>query len=325
MKITDLKLDKNLMSMLGELFTMNGAKEIFKKYNFEMLTRETEVQGLQTFVSKLMDLASNSEAGKEYKEVNAYLEMELQSKTTMLGKATGIMKQFLEMDIESAKNKIKMVDTTNSKKVLDEINKNLDLILNDDDRKEVEGILSKFTLTDVKASTVAISQLKENIIKRYSEEKEETKQVQQEIPVETKEETVEKPVEKQNVKDIDDIDIDELNDLMSQDEVVEEPKKEEVKEEPKPKAKSRAKKVVEKPKEENYDLDDLDDLDVPPYSEEDDLFDETPKSEGTTKEVDSDFGDLDGDFDEEDLFSGTPAGKTEEIDDLELDDDDFFE
>ena len=321
MKIKDLK-EKQLTMLLTELFGLSGAKEIFKKHNIEMVTKETEKQGLINFVKAIEKLLQNGQASKDYKQATMFLDTQIKSNESMLETAEGFMKTMISGMVESFKATKKGIADTKIMELRNEIKPLIEEhILNEHDKKSIDRYLSKASFDDFDSTIKSIESIEKLIDERYeahtcdctpdcksdSKECDCSKEIEKHTEKPAKEKSVKKEKKPIELKTDEDGVLDGLDDLDFGEDIKEEFKSKPVDEDP------------------DLDLDfgNADDLEEELETKEDskqntneisgnDLFDEKTKSKKQDKqeEKEDDF-----DLDDEDLDLGDiDLGDDTEID-----------
>lgn len=254
MRVNELKLDNNILGLLTELFSIKGAKEIFEKYNIEMVTEKIEKEGLANFIKQAKNLFEKSKTVEEYKQATSFLDAQINSNKTILNNADGFMKTMIESMITSFET-TKQVSVNHFTPLFQkELKELLHNIVNEEDKKTVEKYIEQYDITKLSEMLELVKSIELTINSRYHETErkvtESTNTVTQSIEKETEQveqnslfETEEKPKRKKEHKQ----------------ETKEEPKQE-IKEPDKPKVESK-----DNSKEEELDDNDLDDL----FSDED--------------------------------------------------------
>ena len=291
MKINELK-GKDLTGLLTELFALSGAKEIFARHNIEMVTRETELNGLENLLKGITKLFNESKAAQEYKQAVMFLDTQINTNKSMLATAEGFMKTMIEGMIHSFESTKLTAVMSQSELFRKELYCLLENILNEDDVKTVQGYMDTMSLDKIDDFMKQVETVKANIENRYSGKAE---TVETKVEVKAEEKTAKTVKEKDSLEEqLDDFDLSDLDEEPKKPE----PKKKEIKKEVEPEPEVETPKAEES--EDDFDLSDLDDLDM----------EETPKPEKkevAKKEVakkepeddfdlendDLDFGDLD--------------------------------
>lgn len=272
MKIKDLK-EKQLTTLLTELFGLDGAKEIFKKHNIEMVTKETEKQGFLNFIKAFENVMATGKAMTEYKQATTFLDAQINSNEAMLATAEGFMKTMIGGMIESFKATKKGIEGSKKAEVIAEVTPLIEAhILNESDRRYLVKLLNNLSLDDKEKFIKSTDVIVTAIVERYtgqicgcdgtcgdecaykSEQQEEPKEVKKFIELDTDDDGI--------LDGLDDLDVDLDNN-----------KKEET--EPK-------KEIVEETKEIDTEVDadlDLDDLDLGDLDDLEEETKETPKKE----------------------------------------------
>ena len=208
MKINELK-EKDLAALLNELFGLRGAKEIFAKHNVDMVTKETELQGIDNFVIGVRELIKNSKIMEDYKQAITFLNTQIQTNNAMLVKSEGFMKTMIEGMIAGFESTKATAIESQSVLLRQELEKLLDNILNEDDKKVVMYNIGEMTIDKIDNFVVAINCIKDRIINRYNDNNEEDSvKEKDEQPKETIKEKPKKKKEKvsdEDQKNIDDI------------------------------------------------------------------------------------------------------------------------
>ena len=305
MRINELN-KQQLSSLLNELYGLSGAKEVFKKFNVEMINEETEKQGLNKLLNGIKDLLKTSKVVKEYLQATQFLDMQIKTNEEMLKTAEGFMKTMVEGMLNSFKASKQLATETQSKVFIEEAKPLLDNILNGEDKKKAEEYLDNLKLGNEEGSLELLSSLELSINSRYADKvkedncKEGNSEAKEIIPEEDKKEVVkekktttkkskEEPKQKSIEEEIDDMDMSELDDM------VEEEKSKE--------------KVVEEKEEIETDIDvDAEFGKLVEDESNDESIDATELDEDNdiNKEIEEmDFSDLDGDLsDDEDPLLG---------------------
>lgn len=246
MRVNELKLDNNILGLLTELFSIKGAKEIFEKYNIEMVTEKIEKEGLANFIKQAKNLFEKSKTVEEYKQATSFLDAQINSNKTMLNNADGFMKTMIESMITSFET-TKQVSVNHFTPLFQkELKELLHNIVNEEDKKTVEKYIEQYDITKLSEMLELVKSIELTINSRYNETErkvtETTNNVKQSIEKEAEQveqnslfETEEKPKRKKEHK-------------------------QEIKEPDKPKVESK-----DNGKEEDLDDTDLDDL----FSDED--------------------------------------------------------
>lgn len=292
MRINELN-KQQLSSLLNELYGLAGAKEVFKKFNVEMINEETEKQGLNKLLNGIKDLLKTSKVVKEYLQATQFLDMQIKTNEEMLKTAEGFMKTMVEGMLNSFKASKQLATETQSKAFIEEAKPLLDNILNEEDKKKAEEYLCNLKLGMEKENLELLSSLELSINSRYRDkEKEADSKVEETMPEEDKKEVVkekkattkkskEEPKQKSIEEEIDDMDMSELDDIVEE----------------------------EKPKEIETDIDvDAEFGKLVEDESNDESIDTTELDEDNdiNKEIEEmDFSDLDGDLsDDEDPLLG---------------------
>lgn len=299
MRINELN-KQQLSSLLNELYGLAGAKEVFKKFNVEMINEETEKQGLNKLLNGIKDLLKTSKVVKEYLQATQFLDMQIKTNEEMLKTAEGFMKTMVEGMLNSFKASKQLATETQSKAFIEEAKPLLDNILNEEDKKKAEEYLCNLKLGMEKENLELLSSLELSINSRYRDkEKEADSKVEETMPEEDKKEVAkekkanikkskEEPKQKSIEEEIDDMDMSELDDIV---------------EEEKPKE-----KVEEKEEIETYIDVDAEFGKLVEDESNDESIDTTELDEDNdiNKEIEEmDFSDLDGDLsDDEDPLLG---------------------
>lgn len=326
MKIKDLT-GKQLTTLLTELFCLNGAKEIFKKHNIEMVTKETEKQGLSNFIKAIENLLQNGQASKDYKQATMFLDTQIKSNESMLETAEGFMKTMISGMVESFKATKKGIADTKIIELRNEIKPLIEEhILNEHDKKSIDKYLSKASFDDFDSTIKSIKSIEKLIDERYeahtcdcepdckcdSKECDCSKETEKHTEKPAKEKSVKEEKKPIELKTDEDGVLDGLDDLDFGEDTKEETKKEELKKE----------ETKSKPVDEDPDLDfgNVEDLEEELETKEDSTTDkEEPKP--SVNEVNGD-----------DLFDGKTKSKSkkqnkqeekEDVDDFNLDDEDL--
>lgn len=191
MKIKDIKLS-DLNKIFGEFYKLAGAKEIFKKFNIELINEETELQSINDFVNVIKNLFEKDSKISEFITAHDFLLQDINMKKQMLSVSTGMMSQLLNMQIIQSEQSISMLDGQIKKDFIDKIKEiSKENISNENDLAEIEKILKEKEFVSLsKLETYEL--ILTNIKNRYSNNKventnEEVKELVKEEPKETKE------------------------------------------------------------------------------------------------------------------------------------------
>lgn len=191
MKIKDIKLS-DLNKIFGEFYKLAGAKEIFKKFNIELINEETELQSINDFVNVIKNLFEKDSKISEFITAHDFLLQDINMKKQMLSVSTGMMSQLLNMQIIQSEQSISMLDGQIKKDFIDKIKEiSKENISNENDLAEIEKILKEKEFVSLsKLETYEL--ILTNIKSRYSNNKventnEEVKELVKEEPKETKE------------------------------------------------------------------------------------------------------------------------------------------
>lgn len=275
MRINEMKLDKNLMSLLTELFSMKGAKEIFAKHNIEMVTEQIEKEGLANFIKQAKELFGTSKTVKEYNQAVQCLDLQSNTNKSALAQAEGFMKTMIEGMITGFETTKNVAIQNFSPMFREELKGLLHNIVNENDKEKIKEMIDKYDITKLDEMLELVKSIELSINSRYCE--------------------TERKVD-DNVSDI-------IN------------AKEENQVEKKSKSKKNESKEIENKKEEDeIEQLDLEDLEIP-EQEQTSLFDEPKEEikkeennvdeiiESETIEIDDKELELPNDSDDEDPFS----------------------
>lgn len=290
MKINELK-GKQLETLLNELFTLKGAKEVFAKHNIEMKTKETELNGLENLLKGITKLLNESKAAQEYKQAVMFLDTQINTNKSMLATAEGFMKTMIEGMVHSFESTKATAVISQSELFRKELYCLLDNIIDEKDVKTIQEYMDTMSLDKADDFMKQVETVKANIENRYSEEE----VVKEEKPAKKSEKKKEETkVSEENQKNIDDIEK-HLIDLENKEKEVTEQKVEEVKNDL---------------DTDDIDVSDIDDVDLG------DSFDDEPKQEIVEEvkqevkeeksvelndDFDTDLGDIPDDFDDFDM------------------------
>ena len=275
MRINEMKLDNNLMSLLTELFSMKGAKEIFAKHNIEMVTEQIEKEGLANFIKQAKELFGTSKTVKEYNQAVQFLDLQINTNKSALAQAEGFMKTMIEGMITGFETTKNVAIQNFSPMFREELKALLHNIVNENDKEKIKKMIDKYDITKLDEMLELVKSIESSINSRYCE--------------------TEREVDDNKSTNVSDI----IND------------KEEKQVEKKSKSKKNESKEIENKKEEDeIEQLDLEDLEIP-EPEQASLFDE-PKEEknnvdeiieSETIEIDDKELELPNDSDDEDPFS----------------------
>lgn len=211
MKIKDIKLS-DLNKIFGEFYKLAGAKEIFKKFNIELINEETELQSVKDFVNVIKNLFEKDNKISEFITAHDFLLQDINMKKQMLSVSTGMMSQLLNMQIMQSEQSISMLDGQIKKDFIDKIKEiSKENISNENDLAEIEKILKEKEFVSLsKLETYEL--ILTNIKSRYSNNKventnEEVKELVKEETKETREKSkasdvLDKIEEENLIKDI---------------------------------------------------------------------------------------------------------------------------
>lgn len=183
-------------NLLNKLYTLTGAKELFKTFGVVVKDKKVELEVVTNFLKKSQDFLATSEELKEFRQVEQYINMQITSNEAMLQSAEGFMKQMVMMNIETAKNQLGMALTQFMPVTIKAVTGFANTIIEDVDRETVmtvigAGTTTLLTLRDV--LTTVTSEVIESIKGRYSDVKEVKTTVKEEVS--KKDVKVEKEVE----------------------------------------------------------------------------------------------------------------------------------
>lgn len=110
MNLLDIKnqLPENVFNLLNEVYTLAGAKELFKKHDVEVLNKEIEIEMIKKVATEAETFLKDSKEMKEFGQVKQYVDMQINSNETMLKTAEGFMRTMIEMNIQTAKGQLDM-------------------------------------------------------------------------------------------------------------------------------------------------------------------------------------------------------------------------
>lgn len=188
MKIKDIKLS-DLNKIFGEFYKLAGAKEIFKKFNIELINEETELQSVKDFVNIIKNLFEKDSKISEFITAHDFLLQDINMKKQMLSVSTGMMSQLLNMQIMQSEQSISMLDGQIKKDFIDKIKEiSKENISNENDLAEIEKILKEkefVSLSKLETYELILTKIKS----RYSNNKVENtnEEVKELVKEETKE------------------------------------------------------------------------------------------------------------------------------------------
>lgn len=169
MRVNEMKLDNNLMSLLTELFSMKGAKEIFKKHNIEIVTEQIEKEGLTNFIKQAKELFKTSDIVKEYNQAVQFLDLQINTNKSSLSQAEGFMKTMIEGMIKSFETTKKLAIQNFSPTFREELKGLLHNIVNEEDKKQIEKYIEQYDITELDEMLKNINSIILSIESRYSE------------------------------------------------------------------------------------------------------------------------------------------------------------
>lgn len=169
MRVNEMKLDNNLMSLLTELFSMKGAKEIFKKHNIEIVTEQIEKEGLTNFIKQAKELFKTSDIVKEYNQAVQFLDLQINTNKSSLSQAEGFMKTMIDGMIKSFETTKKLAIQNFSPTFREELKGLLHNIVNEEDKKQIEKYIEQYDITELDEMLKNINSIILSIESRYSE------------------------------------------------------------------------------------------------------------------------------------------------------------
>lgn len=169
MRINEMKLDNNLMSLLTELFSIKGAKEIFAKHNVEMVTEQIEKEGLTNFIKQAKELFGTSKTVKEYNQSVQFLDLQINTNKSALEKAEGFMKTMIEGMISGFENTKNLAIQNFSPMFREELKGLLHNIVNENDKENIKEMIDEYDITKLDEMLGAIKSIEISINSRYCE------------------------------------------------------------------------------------------------------------------------------------------------------------
>lgn len=169
MRINEMKLDNNLMSLLTELFSIKGAKEIFAKHNVEMVTEQIEKEGLTNFIKQAKELFGTSKTVKEYNQSVQFLDLQINTNKSALEKAEGFMKTMIEGMISGFENTKNLAIQNFSPMFREELKGLLHNIVNENDKENIKEMIDEYDITKLDEMLGAIKSIENSINSRYCE------------------------------------------------------------------------------------------------------------------------------------------------------------
>ena len=169
MRINEMKLDNNLMSLLTELFSMKGAKEIFAKHNVEMVTEQIEKEGLANFIKQAKELFGTSKTVKEYNQSVQFLDLQINTNKSALEKAEGFMKTMIEGMIQGFENTKNLAVQNFSPMFREELKGLLHNIVNENDKENIKKMIDEYDITKLDEMLELVKSIELAINSRYSE------------------------------------------------------------------------------------------------------------------------------------------------------------
>lgn len=171
MRIKDMNLSQ-LNNVLNELYKLQGAKEVFKKFNIELINKETELQGITDLVNSISKFFKENKETKEFLQVFNFMNQEIEMKKKMIESAEGMMKQLLNMQITSSEQSLNMIEKQTKDNILPELLKLVkENIINEEDLLKVETLIKDNNLNNLSLENT-YSEIKLEIENRYSKSEE---------------------------------------------------------------------------------------------------------------------------------------------------------
>lgn len=171
MRIKDMNLSQ-LNNVLNELYKLQGAKEVFKKFNIELINKETELQGITDLVNSISKFFKENKETKEFLQVFNFMNQEIEMKKKMIESAEGMMKQLLNMQITSSEQSLNMIEKQTKDNIFPELLKLVkENIINEEDLLKVETLIKDNNLNNLSLENT-YSEIKLEIENRYSESEE---------------------------------------------------------------------------------------------------------------------------------------------------------
>lgn len=171
MRIKDMNLSQ-LNNVLNELYKLQGAKEVFKKFNIELINKETELQGITDLVNSISKFFKENKETKEFLQVFNFMNQEIEMKKKMIESAEGMMKQLLNMQITSSEQSLNMIEKQTKDNILPELLKLVkENIINEEDLSKVETLIKNNNLNNLSLENT-YSEIKLEIENRYSKSEE---------------------------------------------------------------------------------------------------------------------------------------------------------
>lgn len=181
MKINEINKE-TLETLVRELLNLNGAKEIFEKYDIEVINFSTEKAAFEKLIKEFDKKVKESKAVKEYKQAVAFLNLQINTNREALKTAEGFVKNMIEsmlQTFESSKNTTKDIQSATLRTELVGLE---NIVLNDKDKEVVKELLSKVEITKEDDFVEQIENLIKKAKERYSEDvKAETKKTDKEV------------------------------------------------------------------------------------------------------------------------------------------------
>lgn len=169
MRINEMKLDNNLMSLLTELFSMKGAKEIFAKHNIEMVTEQIEKEGLANFIKQAKELFGTSKTVKEYNQAVQFLDLQINTNKSALAQAEGFMKTMIEGMITGFETTKNVAIQNFSPMFREELKGLLHNIVNENDKEKIKEMIDKYDITKLDEMLELVKSIELSINSRYCE------------------------------------------------------------------------------------------------------------------------------------------------------------
>ena len=169
MRINEMKLDNNLMSLLTELFSMKGAKVIFAKHNIEMVTEQVEEEGLANFIKQAKKLFGTSKTVKEYNQAVQFLDLQINTNKSALAQAEGFMKTMIEGMITGFETTKNVAIQNFSPMFREELKGLLHNIVNENDKEKIKEMIDKYDITKLDEMLELVKSIELSINSRYCE------------------------------------------------------------------------------------------------------------------------------------------------------------
>lgn len=190
MNLLDIKnqLPENVFNLLNEVYTLAGAKELFKKHNVEVLNKEIEIEMIKKVATETETFLKESKDMKEFGQVKQFVDMQINSNEAMLKTAEGFMKSMVEMNIQTAKAQLEMAVKQFTTPFVDKLKEVIETFVVNEDNKT--KFLKEAETINLLNATVEIAKIVEDGVKeietRYAGQKVEAPKEEKKIEKKTK-------------------------------------------------------------------------------------------------------------------------------------------